>query len=97
MPVSVNLTGERFSEIPLSTVDLMREIGLLARERILLRTARGIASTGDAFAPYAPGYAAAKAKAVGQGPVNLQLSGAMLEGIVLGAVTERSVTLTFSN
>lgn len=97
MPVTIELHGERFSEIPLSTVDLMREIGLLARERILLRVAEGLDVQGAPFAPYSPGYALAKANALGAGPVNLQVSGRMLEAIVLTNVTENSVTLGFSN
>jgi hypothetical protein len=65
MPVTVNLTGDRFSEIPLSTVDLMREVGLLARERILLRVADSRSTDGSPFAPYSAAYAARKAKEVG--------------------------------
>lgn len=98
MPVTVSLTGARFSEIPLSTVDLMREVGLLARERILRRTAEGQAVDGSAFAPYSAAYAKAKDKATGSSsPVNLQLSGGMLEALVITNVTEKSVTLGFSS
>lgn len=97
MPVTVHLTGTRFEEIQLSTADLMREIGLLARERILLRTAAGNASDGSAFLPYSAAYAVRKAAAVGDGPVNLQLSGRMLQALVITHVTETSVTLGFSN
>lgn len=97
MPVTVTLDGPRFSEIPLSTQDLMREVGLLARERILLRVARSEAVDGSPFAPYSAEYAKRKAAEVGAGPVNLQLSGRMLQGIVLTEITENSVTLGFSS
>lgn len=97
MPVTVRLTGERFAELPLSSVDLMREIGLLARERILLRVAAGESTDGTPFQPYSAAYAVRKAKEVGNGPVNLQLSGRMLQGLVITDVTENRVTLGFSN
>lgn len=97
MPVTVELRGQRFSEIAFSTTDLMREIGLLARERILLRTAASTDVNGAPFAPYSAAYAVAKAKEVGAGPVNLQLSGGMLEALVITEVTDLSVTLGFSH
>jgi len=96
MPMTIEIRGERFSEVKLSTTDLMQEVGLLARERILTRTAQGEGADGP-FAPYSAAYAAAKAKALGAGPVNLQVSGRMLQGLVITAVSENSVTLGFSN
>ncbi len=97
MPVTVHLTGERFADLPLSTEDLMRDVGLLARELILRRVASGISLDGGSFAPYSPAYAKAKGQALGGGPVNLQVSGQMLQGLVVTDVTHNSVTIGFSN
>jgi hypothetical protein len=69
--------------------------GRLARERIIRRTVMGIAPGGSAFAPYSPGYAKAKAEALGSAsPVNLQVSGEMLRGITVQAFDNR-VELSF--
>lgn len=97
MPVTVELRGVRFSELKLSTTELMTEVGLLARERILRRTAQSQDVNGAAFKPYSAAYAVAKAKEVGPGPVNLQLSGGMLGALVITEVTDHSVTLGFSH
>jgi hypothetical protein len=75
---------------------IMREVGLLARETIRRRTARGISADGTPFRPYSPGYALAKAQQLGPGPVNLTVSGAMLNALQVVDVTDRSVTLGFS-
>lgn len=95
--VTVTVTGKRLSDIPLSSEELMREIGLLARERILRRTAAGVDANDAPFAPYSAKYALRKAKEVGPGPVNLQLSGGMLGAITIVEVTTNSVTLGFSS
>jgi hypothetical protein len=84
------------SEIQLTSRELMREIGLMAREAILRRTAQGIDSSGAPFVPYSPGYEQQKAKALGSGPVNLQASGGMLNALTIVDVTDESVTLGFS-
>lgn len=99
MPVIVARNfGRLADEIQFSTTDLMREVGLAARELILRRTAQGIAVDGSAFQPYSAAYAVQKAKAVGgAGNVDLQLSGRMLQGLVITEVSENSVTLGFSN
>jgi hypothetical protein len=97
MSVTIELKGQRFAELPLTTTELMREIGLLARERILRRTAQSLDVNGAPFQPYSATYAIAKAKEVGSGPVNLQLSGGMLGALVITEVTATSVTLGFSS
>lgn len=75
----------------------MREIGLLARERIYRRTLSGVDQAGIAFRGYSRGYAIQKLKAVGRAsPVNLQLSGAMLNAMTVLEVTESTVTLGFN-
>ena len=72
---------------PLTSVEwLSREdwrlIGLLARERITLRTIRGISVDGSPFKPYSEGYAKTRrANAMDSAQVTLQVSGAMLRGI----------------
>lgn len=76
---------------------VMREIGLLARETILRRTARGISAEGAPFQPYSPRYAKQKRAAVGGGgTVNLSLSGGMLNALQIVDVTDRTVTLGFA-
>src|ERR1700680_2371841 len=97
MGVTVTRNFASLADFPLSTSSLMREIGFLARERILRRTIAGIDEHDQSFAPYSPAYAALKAKELGAGGVNLQVSGAMLNAIVLTEVTEKSVTLGFSS
>jgi hypothetical protein len=74
----------------------MREVGLLARETIRRRTARGISADGTPFAPYSKSYALQKGKALGPGPVNLTVSGDMLNALQIVDVTETSVTLGFA-
>lgn len=97
MGVRVVTVGQPFRMIPLSTKTLMREIGLLARERVIRRTLSGQSSEGGAFRPYSKGYAIQKVKALGSAsPVNLQASGDMLNSIVLADLTDKSVTLKFS-
>lgn len=87
---------------PLETVKmtdraLMREVGLLARERIYTRTIKGTDMNGAPFAPYSAGYFNAKLRATGRAiPVNLQLSGGMLNAIAILDVAEDSVTIGFT-
>jgi hypothetical protein len=72
----------------------MREIGLMTRERIVRRTLRGIDARGVPFAPYSPDYFATKAKELGSAwPVNLQVSGNMLNHLQVVEVAENRVTL----
>ena len=97
MPITVELTGGSLEELRFSTADLMREVGLLARERIIRRTAAGVDAQGAAFTAYSPAYGKRKAKELGASPVNLMVSGNMLGSITLLEVTERSVTVGLSN
>jgi hypothetical protein len=82
--------------LKLSTRELMREVGLLARERIIRRTVSGKNEFGTAFRPYSPGYALQKLQETGSAQVNLQLSGAMLNAITITNVTDDSVELGFA-
>lgn len=95
MPVAIRRNFGALADIPLTTKALMREVGLLARERVVRRTLAGNDSKDQPFVPYSEGYAKQKAKEVGAGPVNLQLSGSMLNAIQIIEVTENSVTLGF--
>jgi hypothetical protein len=86
MPAQI--TVRRSLAVPLDRVALvssedMREIALLIRERIVRRTLSGTAVDGRPFAPYSPGYAKAKRQALGTSRVNLQVSGAMLNDMVV--------------
>ena len=94
MGVQVKSEIPNLETVKLTDRELMREIGLMARERIVRRTISGRDSTGAAFRPYSPGYAAQKSKeGLGGGTVNLQVSGAMLNDLQITEVTDTSVTL----
>jgi hypothetical protein len=80
-------------QLELTTVDDMREIGLLAREQIVARTISGIDAEGMAFEPYSEGYAKQKRAALGTSSVNLQVSGNMLNHLGIVQVDADSVTL----
>lgn len=80
-------------QLELTTAEDMRELGLLARERIIARTIAGIDADGAAFAPYSPQYAKAKAAALGSAGVNLQVSGNMLNQLQIVNLTDDTVTL----
>ena len=85
---------------PLTTIKLtdkalMREVGLMVRERIVRRTRQGVGVDGP-FRPYSAEYAAKKAKELGAGPVNLTVSGGMLNAITITRVEDDEVELGFS-
>lgn len=97
MPMTLTKSFGRLADLPLVDRAFMREVGLLARERILRRTLAGQDQAGAAFAPYSPSYLAIKAKELGTTAVNLQVSGRMLQGLVITDISENSVTLGFSS
>lgn len=94
--MSVTRNYGRLDQVPLTDRALMREVGLLARERIVRRTRAGQGTEGP-FKPYSAGYAKAKTKDVGGGQVNLTLSGAMLNAITITSVSDDEVELGFSS
>lgn len=91
MSITVTRTGPDFADTVLSDQELMRQIGLLARERILRRTAQGLDMHGVPFRPYSAAYLAQKLNT----RVNLQVSGAMLQAIGILDVTDTSVTIGY--
>lgn len=93
MPITKNFG--LLAKIPLTDKAIMREVGLLARERIIRRTVSGESVDGSRFKAYSPGYAKAKARELGAGPVNLQLSGGMLNAIQVTEVGDDYVELGF--
>lgn len=95
MPVTVTKNFQPLSTLRLTDQALMREVGLLARERIYQRTIGGRDMHDRPFAPYSADYQAVKQRELGAGAVNLQVSGAMLNALVILEVTETSVTLGF--
>jgi hypothetical protein len=97
MAVTVTASFPPLAGLALSTKGLMREIGLLARERIYRRTIASRDQYDVPFKDYSTSYAKAKAKEVGEGPVNLQLSGAMLNAMTIRSVTEDTVEIGFSS
>jgi len=93
MPVTRNFGP--LDQIKLTDKALMREVGLMIRERIVRRTRQGIGVDGP-FKPYSRSYAAKKAEELGSGPVNLTVSGGILNAIVLTRVEDDEVELGFS-
>ncbi len=93
MPVVIARNFGPLDEVELTTRELMREVGLRARELILRRTAAGTDAQGRPFTPYSEGYAKRK----GTSRVDLKLSGAMLNAITIVETTDDSVTLGFSS
>lgn len=97
MGVEVSRNFGRLADLKLTDRAFMREVGLLARERIVRRTLSGQDQAGQPFQPYSASYAAVKQKELGGSTVNLQVSGRMLQGLVIVDVTDNSVTLGFSS
>ena len=98
MTITIRRNFGPLEQIALTKAPVMREVGLLARERIIARTRRGLSAEGQPFRPYTRAYAAKKQAATGSSaPVNLTLSGGMLDAIVVTDVTDDSVTLAFSS
>ncbi len=93
--MSVSRNFGALDQIPLTDAKLMREVGLLARERIVRRTRMGQGTDGAAFTSYSAGYAKRKGAELGSTKVNLTVSGAMLNDITILDVSDDSVTLGF--
>jgi hypothetical protein len=93
MGVIIRNTIPKLDQLQLTDRELMREVGLLARERIIRRTAAGKDRDGMSFRPYSAGYAKRKREELGGGDVNLQVSGEMLRGLQIVDLTDRKVTL----
>lgn len=81
--------------LELTSRELMRQVGLLARERIYQRTVGGKDMHGRAFRPYSSSYQARKGAAVGTTGVNLQLSGGMLNALGITDVGDDYVEIGF--
>jgi len=74
---------------------LMREVGLLARDRIRRRTQAGISVSGAPFTPLSAGYAQQKQKHLGTSRADLTVSGRMLNDMQVVDTTERTATIGF--
>ena len=83
MGITISRSFGDLADIEFVTAEDMRQVGLLARERIVRRTMAGRDAQGAAFRPYSPGYAKAKAEALGTTAVNLQVSGNMLNDLTV--------------
>jgi hypothetical protein len=91
MPVTRNFGP--LKDLKLTTPAIMREIGVMARERIINRTRGGQGSDGKPFASYSPDYAKRKGAELGDTSPNLTVSGRMLHAIEITKVTEDEVVL----
>ena len=95
MGVSVTRNFGPLTDLQLFTREDWGRVGRMVRERIVLRTRQGLDRNEQPFAPYAPSYAVAKAKELGAGPVNLTVSGELLNNIAVEP-DDMGVTLTFT-
>lgn len=93
MGVVIRNNMPRLTELKFTNRELMREIGLMAREAIIRRTLAGKDANGAAFQPYSASYAATKAKELGVSNPNLQVSGGMLRNLTIVDLTDTNVTL----
>lgn len=95
MPFTVRMTGLPFDRVLATamTREDWRFVGDLARIAIVERTRRGEAPDGVTWPAYSPGYAKQKFEELGDTPVNLTVSGEMLNNLRIVDVTETSVTL----
>jgi hypothetical protein len=96
MSVTVLRNFGPLGALPLTNRDLMRNVGLLARERIIRRTVGGEDARGYPFRRYSPAYEKRKRAAMGSRGVDLQVSGSMLRDIAIVEVTDTTVVLGFS-
>lgn len=81
------------NQLRLTNTAIMREIGDIAKEAIVRRTRQGQGISG-ALRPYTARYAEVKAAELGTAsPVNLTVSGDMLNSLQIVGVDETSVTL----
>lgn len=91
--MSVSRNFGPLDQIPLTTRSIMRDVGLLARERIVRRTRAGRDTFGQPFRAYSQGYAARKGAELGTTRPNLTVSGAMLNDLAVLRVDENHVLL----
>lgn len=96
MGVTATKNFGHLADLPLTDSALMREVGLLARERIYRRTIAGRDQHDQAFKPYSAAYSGLRQKEGLSTSVNLQVSGGMLNAMRIVAVTDTSVTLGFA-
>lgn len=94
MPVTRNFGP--LDQIKLTDKGIMREVGLLARERVVRRTRDGKGTENAALKPYSASYAERKRKELGTDKPNLTVSGAMLNDIILTRIEDDEVELGFS-
>ena len=91
--VTVSRSFPDLGQLVLTTRDDMRELGLLARERIIRRTRQGLGPDGVPLEPLSPAYAKAKQAALGTSRPDLTVSGNMLNHLTITDVTDSTVTL----
>lgn len=96
MGVSVTTTGRSLSDLlPEGREALLRDLGDLAIRLIRTRTERRIDVHGATFRPLSPGYQKAKTAAGLSNEADLQVSGRMLNDMVIVDVTPSSVAIGF--
>jgi hypothetical protein len=81
--IFVERIGVPLDQLELITREDLRELGLLARERIVRRTRQGLGPDGVPFEPLSPEYAKRKRAALGQDKADLTVSGNMLNDVAV--------------
>lgn len=95
MPVTVRVAPLEFSKFLPVDAGVMRDVGDLAIRMIRTRTESGKDKDGNAFVAYTPAYAERKAKEVGAGPVNLTVSGRMLNDMEVSEASANRASIGF--
>ncbi len=94
--MSVTRNFGPLDQIKLTDKAIMRDVGLLARERVVRRTRDGKGTDNSTLKPYSPGYAKRKREELGTDMPNLTVSGSMLNDIILTRIEDDEVELGFS-
>lgn len=95
MGAQVTRTFGPLGELPITSEELMREVGDLALRIIRTRTESGRDVHGQAFQPLSAAYGTQKEKALGHRRADLTVSGRMLNDMGIQSVTRTDVTLAF--
>jgi len=95
MPVTVKVAPIAFDKFLPVDESVMHDVGDLAIRMIRTRTESGRDKDGRAFIAYTPAYAELKAKELGAGPVNLTVSGRMLNDMEVSDTSPNKASIGF--
>lgn len=95
MGATVRIAKIDFAGMASIPADVMKDAGELAGRLIRTRTQQGKDKDGQPFVAYTPAYAEQKTKELGGGPVNLTVSGRMLNDMGVSDAGINRVSLGF--